>query len=151
MKQPAMFLDPLDAAASRAAAAETDFRREAAARIKALERDRSFAFRRLNLMRTIAEAIGRAESEEVAVASGLAMVRARLGWTSDSETRSAILSRFARVSQAAYASLHPEAQQPARDVLTALAEFEAWYAETHGASFWSLLEQPMPETPLVDF
>lgn len=151
MKQPSVFLDQLDAAAGRAAAAETEFRRQSAERIKALERDRSFAFRRLNLMRTIAEAIGRAEGEEMAVANGLAMVRARLGWTGDSETRSAILSRFAPVSQAVYASLHPEVQQPARDVLAALAEFETWYAETHGASFWSLLEQPMPETPLVDF
>jgi hypothetical protein len=153
MKATTTFLDQLAAAADDAAAAETAFRRETTERIKTLERDRSFAFRRLNLMRAIAEAVAGAESEELAVASGLAVLRARLGWSSDSEARSAVLTRFAPVSQAIFASTRqePETEPPAGDVLAALGVFEAWYAQTHGVEFWSLFEHPMPETPLVDF
>jgi hypothetical protein len=153
MKAATTFLDQLAATANDAAAMETAFRRESAERIKVLERDRSFAFRRLNLMRAIAEALAGADSEELAVASGLAVLRARLGWSSDSETRSAVLTRFAPVLQAVFASAprEPDAEPPTDDVLAALGVFEAWYAEAHGVGFWSLFEHPMPETPLVDF
>jgi hypothetical protein len=48
---PSSFFDALKQAADRAAAAEDGFRREAAARAKALERERAFAFRRLNFKR----------------------------------------------------------------------------------------------------
>lgn len=33
----------------------------------------------------------------------------------------------------------------------ALADFEGWYAETRGSSFWTLFEQQKPDTPRVDF
>jgi hypothetical protein len=151
MSPAAPFLETLEAAASAAAAAETAFRREAAERIKALERDRSFAFRRVNLMRPIAEAVARAESEEVAVAGSLAILRAKLGWSGDSETRSATLTQFAPVAQGLFASLRPQPEAPAVDVIALLATFEAWYAAAHRIPFWDLFDQPMPETPLVDF
>ncbi|HWA49190.1 MAG TPA: hypothetical protein VG742_13005 [Dongiaceae bacterium] len=161
----APFIQALDAAAHQAAATETAFRRESAERIRQLERDRSFAFRRLTLMRTIADAVSRAESEELAVAGGVAILRSKLGWSGDSEARSAILTRFAPVAKAAFANRMPKPDDPAAsqasetpppdapppDVLDALAAFEAWYDSTHSASFWTLFEQPMPETPLVDF
>ncbi len=51
------FLDALKAAADEAEVAEKQFRREAAQRIAGLERERSFAFRRLNLMRAVAAAV----------------------------------------------------------------------------------------------
>jgi hypothetical protein len=146
------FLDTLKAAADDADAAEGKFRREIAERTKALERERAFAFRRLNLMRAVADAIAAAESEEMAVASATAAVRARLGWASDSEARDAVLSRFAPVARAAFASLAPpEAEAEEADVIQALADFEAWYASTHDNAFWFLFEHYMPETPLVDF
>ncbi len=65
------FLDAL------AHAAEAAFRRDAAERIKALERERAFAFRRLNLMRAVADALATAETEEAAVATARAPQRAR--------------------------------------------------------------------------
>jgi hypothetical protein len=151
MSAAAPFLEALEAAASSAGAAETAFRREAAERIKSLERERSFAFRRMNLMRPIAEAVARAESEELAVAGSLAILRSKLGWSSDSEARSAVLARFAPVVQGLYASLRPEGDAPAINVLALLDAFETWYEATHRVSFWSLFDQPMPETPLVDF
>ena len=37
------------------------------------------------------------------------------------------------------------------DVSALLAAFETWYETNHRVSFWDLFDQPMPETPLVDF
>ncbi len=103
-------------------------------------------------MRTIADGIAEAESEEVAVANGLAVLRTRLGWHSDSEPRTAILSQFAPVAKAMFLSAAPpEAEAPDADVLATLTEFETWYAEKHGTPFWILFENHMPETPVVDF
>jgi hypothetical protein len=147
------FLDALERAADRATAAESDFRRGIAERIKALESERAFAFRRLNLMRAIAEVVAGAESEEVAVAGAGAVLRTKLGWSSESEARTAVVSRFAPVAQVMFASLAPSEDEdaPRPDVIKALAEFETWYAETHPGPFWSLFENYMPETPVVDF
>jgi len=152
MTPSASFLDALKTAADGAAAAESEFRRHAADRIKALERERAFAFRRLNLMRALADAVASAESEEIAVANGLAVLRARLGWSSDSDARSEVLSRFAPVAAAVFAYLAPpDEETPAADVGGALQEFEAWYAAMRGTSFWTLFEQYVAETPVVDF
>jgi hypothetical protein len=149
---PAAFLDALKAAADAAEAAEAKFRREIAERTRALERERTFAFRRLNFMRAVADAVASAESEEIAVASALAVTRTRLGWTSDSEARDEVLTHFAPVARALFASLAPpEAEAEEVDVRQSLADFEAWYADTHEGPFWALFEHYMPETPVVDF
>ena len=50
-------IDDLCKAADHAAAAEMQYRREAALRIAALENERAFAFRRLNLMRAVGDAV----------------------------------------------------------------------------------------------
>jgi hypothetical protein len=147
------FLDDLKRATERAAAVENDFRREIAQRIKALESERAFAFRRFNLMRAIADVVASSESEEIAVAGATALLRTKLGWSSDSEARSAVLSRFAPVAQAMFASLAPPGDEnaPTPDVIGALAEFERWYGATHPNPFWILFENYIPETPVVDF
>ncbi|HET6157049.1 MAG TPA: hypothetical protein VFE34_01780 [Dongiaceae bacterium] len=150
MSPVAPFLDTLEAAANQAASTETEFRRHAAQRIAQLERDRSFAFRRLSIMRAVSDAVSRAESKELAVAGAVAILRSKLGWSNDSEARSAVLTEFARVAESMFAGQQPE-EAPAADVLDLLAAFERWYDETHPAPFWTLFEQPMPETPLVDF
>ena len=147
----ASFLEALDAAANGAATAETAYRREAAERIRHLERERSFAYRRVNLMKAIADAAARADSAEMAVSAGQALLRAKLGWSGDSEARSVMLTEFAKVAQAVFVTLHPTEEQPAADVLAPLKEFETWYEATHRKPFWDLFDQPMPETPLVDF
>jgi hypothetical protein len=147
------FLDDLKRATERAAAAENDFRREIAQRVKALESERAFAFRRFNLIRAIADVVASAESEEIAVAGATALLRAKLGWSSDSEARTAVLSRFAPVAQVMFASLAPSNDEdaPPPDVIAALGEFERWYGETHPNPFWILFENYIPETPVVDF
>ena len=146
------FLVTLQAAADSAAVAEADCRREAQLRINGLETARAFAFRRLNVMRAIADAALAAESEEIAVATGLAVLRTKLGWHTDSEARAEVLSRFATVARTVHAGLSSGGKgEPEAGVTQALADFEAWYAETHIGPFWVLFDQHIPETPLVDF
>jgi hypothetical protein len=145
------FLEGLQVAARDADLAEAAFRRQVATRVAGLERDRAFAYRRLNLMRAIAEAVGQAEEEQPAVAYALAALRGRLGWESDSDARAAVLTRFAPVAQAMFASVVSNEQPSEMDVGASLARFEAWYSESHTTPFWTLFENYMPETPRVDF
>ncbi len=145
------FLEDLAAAARDAEAAEAAFRREVAARIARLEQERAFAFRRLNLMKAVAEAAGPAEDEQTAVAYVLAVLRARLGWESDSEVRAAVLTRFAPVAQAVFADRTANEENNETDVGAALMQFETWYSQTHRTPFWTLFEHYIPETPRVDF
>src|ERR1700709_2470640 len=144
------YLDVLKLAADNSSVAENEFRNQLAARIKELEKQRSFAFRRLNLMKEVSGVIAGAESEEIAVAVATAVLRAKLGWADDSGARMGVGSSFAPVAQAMFASLAPveseDEEKP--DVIEALAEFEAWYAETHPNPFWVLFENYMPETPV---
>jgi hypothetical protein len=143
-------LATFEAAAAAADKAEAALRKRAAAEIAAAERERAFAYRRLNLMRTLARAIGSAESEAAAVGRGLAAVRIQLGWESD--TRTETLSRLAPVVRTTFASLVPaeDGEAPAADVSGALADFEAWYERTYGRPFWALFEQEIAELPLVE-
>src|SRR5262245_36747653 len=96
----APFLDALEAAAEEAEATEARFRREAAERIGALEKERAVAFRRLNLMRAVAEAVADADDEDAAAESARATLTGRLGWDTDSEARTEVLARFAAVGRA---------------------------------------------------
>ena len=146
------FLDALAQAARQAEQAEIAFQREIATRTKALEQERAFAHRRLNVMRAVAAAVAHAETEEDAIAQALATVREKIGWASESEARTETLMQFAPVARAAFLSLTPpEADAEEVDVATALATFEAWYVGTHPQPFWMLFETYMPETPRVDF
>ena len=145
----ASFLLELKTAAEAAKTAEASFRREATLRVAALEKERAFAFRRLNLMQAIAEAMVSAESEEIAVASAFAALRTRLGWNSDSEARSEVIMHFSPVALAVFRASGED--EFAADAHEAVAAFERWYGETRGSPFWILFEHQMPDTPLVDF
>jgi len=143
------FLDGFKAAAARAEAAETQYRQEAAQRIAQLEKERAFAFRRLNLLSAVAGAVGQAENEEVAVANGLALLRDRVNWSTVDEARSEVLSRFAGVVAAVSRGLTQPDDSP-DSVAGTLAEFEAWYLDHRRNPFWMLFEQELPELPLVE-
>ena len=145
---PASFLLELRTAAETAKAAETSFRHKAARRIAALEQERAFAFRRLNLMQLIADAIASSESEDIAVASAFAALRMRLGWNPDSEMHSQVISHFAPVARAIF---RDSSGDQSADIHAELASFEHWYCETRGSILWVLFEQQMPDTPVVDF
>jgi hypothetical protein len=145
-------LATFEAAATAASRAEAALRKRMEAEIAAAERDRAFAYRRLNLMRTLARAVAHADSEEAAVGRGLAAVRAEIGWDSDSDTRSEALSRLAPAVRATFACLQPvqERDAPGLDVAQCLADFEAWYERVHGRPFWGLYDRHIEEMPLVE-
>lgn len=145
------FLLDLKAAAEAAKRVEEGFRRDAALRIRALEEERAFAFRRYNLMQAIVGAMVSAESEEIAVANALAALRTRLGWHSDSEAQAEVMTRFSPVVLALFRTQVSHDGEMADLAGKALADFERWYAEARGSSFWALFEQQMPDTPRVDF
>ena len=147
----ASFVGKLRAEAERAATAEAAFRREAAEKTALLERERAFAFRRFNLMRTVADGVATAGDEEIAAATGVGILRSRLDWTEGSDRQAAILSQFAAVARALFACRSEEAEAKVSDAAQALAEFEAWYEQAHGAPFWGLFDQPIEDTPRVDF
>lgn len=175
MTPAAAFLERLKQAADLAAAAESAYRREAWARIAVLERDRAIAFRRANLMQVIGEAARGAPDgspggqeqggqdqtgeemagEEMAIARALALLRERLGWPPDSESCLTVLSRFAPIAAALHRASWPSGKAgPAGagdEIAGALDTFEHWYEAAYNISFWSLFENEMPETPLVDF
>jgi hypothetical protein len=143
------FVDELRRAADSAAAVEAQFRKDAAERIALLECERAFAFRRLNLMRAVSDAVARAETEEEAISDGLAALRAKLDWPNEND--SPLMSRFSAVAQAIFASLKGSEEELERGLAETLAEFERWHVSAYGVPFWMLFEQPMAETPRVDF
>ncbi len=103
-------------------------------------------------MRAVSDGVGSAQSEEIAVANALTVMRNALNWSSDSAALQATLSDFAPVAVAIFVNQAPkESEPPEVDVLAALAKFEAGYIERLGSSFWVLFENHMPETPVVDF
>lgn len=145
------FLDHLKAAATSAHEAENALRKRMAEEIARLERQRAFAYRRLNLMNEVTKAAASAEDEDAAVARGLAVLRTELGWTSESETRKATLERFERVVRAAIAGLSStETAESAPDIADELSGFETWYESTYGKPFWVLFDQEIQEIPLVE-
>ncbi len=141
----AAVLARLDAAKVAADVAETAYRAEAARRTEELARERAHAWRRADLMRSLAGTLDGIGDAEMAAAAGQALLRARLGWSDDSEARAEVLARFAPVAVAFFemeSAAAPEA---------ALAAFEEWYATTRQSAFWYLFEHYLPDTPLVDF
>jgi hypothetical protein len=149
----AALIAELEVAATAAQQAENALREKMAQEVARLERRRAFAYRRLNLMRTLAPAIASAESEEAAVAKGLAILRTELGWTYDSETRKETLTRFEPVVRATFAGLVPgEAETPvtAADIHKELSDFETWYETRFERPFWALFDQEIVELPLVE-
>jgi hypothetical protein len=156
MTPTATFLDALKSAADQASGAETAFHRELAQRVKMLEEERAYAFRRLNLMQLIANSVMGSEDRDVAIAGSLAMVRIELGWDGDDEGHGLVMTQLKSVSEAVLAVLNPPVEDdaqpkaPVPDPVQALKQFEQWYATTYQRSFWSLFDQERPELPLVE-
>jgi hypothetical protein len=150
--QPPAFLATLEAAAHAADAEETTFRREAAARIETMERARTFAFRRLNVLRAMAEAAGRAPDPDASIAAQVGLIRDRIGWRRpEDETPRAVLERLAPLAASVDAEVRAGADADTGDSCAELERFERWYAERFGVPFWALFDHHSPETPVVDF
>jgi len=144
-------LAAFEKAAGTASEAEAAMRRQMEAEMLRLERERAFAYRRLNFMRALSSGILPAENEQAAVANGCVVVRAELGWENDSETRTETLARLAPVIEATFACLTAAAGDRAADhIVQALSDFEAWYRARFEQPFWMLFERHVEELPLVE-
>lgn len=145
------YLEQLHGRARDTQAAETEFRREAARRTKALEEARTHAARRYHLVKDVLAAMRPHAEEAAAVAAAQAQLCRRFGWPVEPDPRHRpILDAFAPVAAAFYLAALPEPELPC-DPAAALEAFERWFEARSGRSIWSLLDQPAADTPVVDF
>lgn len=144
----ATYLDSLDATARMASAAEVEHQKEAAARAAELRTERAFAWRRLNLMRSLAGAVRGAEKAEDAATAGRAAMLGLVGWNGSTQAQRDAADRFAPVVLAVWAALREG--EDGTDPGAALVEFEDWFAAERGAPFLGLMEREMVELPLVE-
>jgi hypothetical protein len=145
-------LAEFEAAAKSALAAEDELRKSMLERIAHLERRRAFAFRRMRLVRVLADAAASEVSEtgDAWPAQRLA-VRQELGWSATSETNDAILARLEPVGRAVWRRVTGAEEEAPADVVPELEAFEAWFQEKHGKPFYAVFDQYFPEVPVVDF
>lgn len=143
------FLDELQRAAHDAGVAEETTRREALQRIKASEQARAFAYRRLNLVKAVAEAVSGAKDDVEAAARGTAAMLREINWTGASQRQRDVADRFLPV----VAAIHGTGKEGAAPASPAeqLAAFEAWYRADRGGEFLALMEVEVVELPLVEF
>lgn len=146
------FLDLLASAASRAEIAEVEFRNSVAREIATRERIRQFAYRRLDLARTMVAALRSCETAAEAHVAGAAAFKRELGWNTETEPRKAVLSAWSSVVAAIWQSLRPDtAAEAAATPESAFADFETWYEAKHGQPFLATFDVELPELPVVEF
>ncbi len=155
MTQSSPVLAALHEAAIAAQKAELAFRESIAAEMARRERERQFAFRRLEIVREMMRALTPAEGEDAAVAAQRAALKRELGWVGESEARRRILEAWLPVAAAIWhaspAAADKGAPPAGTSVQAALATFEAWYEREMGTPFLALMDQEMVEIPVVEF
>lgn len=164
MKHDAPFIAHLENAAVTAHQAEMTFRDSISAEIARLERERQFAFRRVELAKTMLRAAARGEDFDAAIAAQFAALRAELGWHGDNDDRRAVLEAWRPVAAAVAASIGKTAAAAAGSgeaaaasdvdhaaVAGAMTGFEAWYEAKFGRPFLAFLDVEIPEMPVVEF
>lgn len=146
------FLAAMEQTAIAAQREEIAFRENIAAEIAKRERARQFAFRRLDLARTMTAAATGAEGEEEAVTRQLAAFKRELDWHSETEARKRILDQWRPVALAVWRSVDPNAEAGvASDVPEAVLAFESWYEKEQGQPFLVLFDHEIEEMPVVEF
>src|SRR5690554_4834880 len=129
----ASYLENLHAAARAASAAEVEHQKQAAARAAELRNERAFAWRRLNLMRGLADAVRGAETAEAAIAAGRTAMLGMVGWNGATQAQRDVADRFRPVVLAVWNACREQGEET--DAGAALAEFEAWFAAERGSPF----------------
>ncbi|WP_072394598.1 hypothetical protein [Hyphomicrobium sp. CS1GBMeth3] len=141
-----------EAAAEAARDAEALLRKSMAEEIARAERRRAFAFRRARLIRLLVAGATGAETEEAALAQQSRVICADLGFSVDNPAHVEILDRLEPVGKAVWQCVcTTDDQMDAATANDALHNFEAWFENARGQSFYVLFERPAPKTPLVDF
>lgn len=147
----AKYVDDLDRQARAANAAEDEFRNNITKRMRELEEARAFAFRRLNLVKAIGVAVAGAKDDEEAKAQGASAFLTEVNWTGGSQSQRDVVAKFEPVALALWAASKPEATaEEAERVSKELAAFEEWFGQNREAAFLTLMQQELPELPLVE-
>lgn len=151
------FIVELASVATAAQKEEISFRRSIAEEIARRERERQFAYRRLDLARLMAAAAIGAGTFEEAHGKQIEALKAELGWHDDSERRKPIFAAWQAVSRAVWEQIEPAkaaAEGAVGDgptVAEALHTFEDWYRDEIGAEFLAVFDVEIPEMPVVEF
>lgn len=147
----AAYIADLENNARAASIEEEDFRRNIAAKVREHEQARAFAYRRLNLMKTVAGAVAAAKDEEEAKTMGSAAFLREIGWTGATEFQRQTAEHFAPVAIVLWQANAEEAPEDSgKTIEKELAAFESWYAEQRETPFLQVMEQEAPVLPLVE-
>ena len=147
----ANYFDELDRIAKAANFAEDEFRRNITKRVKELEVERAFAFRRLNLMKSIGQAVADAKDEEEVKVKASECSLAEVNWTGGSQAQRDVVEKFTPVALAVWNASKPEAKpEDVAKIEPELTAFEEWFAQNREAPFLTLMEVEMVELPLVE-
>lgn len=139
------FASLFDRAADAAKAAEAAYRKTAAAEIARLEAERVTAFRRARLVRMLEDSAAGAGTRDDAMQRQRARLCREFGWSGEASGERAVLDRIAPLCAALSGG------EVKRDVAGSLLDFEAWFEADRGVSFYTLFDQYVQETPVVDF
>lgn len=140
----------LDHVARAASAAEETCRREHAERIRKLELERIYAFRRLTLVKSIASAMNGAKDQEEATAWATSAFLREVNWTGASESQREAIERFKLLIDAIWRLQQGEAQEDDKEFEREFEAFEQWFAENRNGAFLSLMDGEVLELPLVE-
>ena len=142
-------LATLAARAEAASAEEGAYRREAARRTEVLERARAFAYRRLNLLKRMAETAADETDPRKAADARVVAAFADIGWIGGS------LDELDEKGRETEAKFRPVAEALGKGdepgMIAALDAFEVWFAERFKRDFCAVFDRYVPDTPKVDF
>lgn len=144
-------LDAFEAAAETAQKTEMTVRRKLADEVARLERERTFAFRRVRLLRTLLNAAETQDNEQDALAAERRALCRELDWNGETEAQAAILDRLQPVALSVWNCTCAHDQQDPAAITQELQAFEAWHEAAHGKSFYALFDRYVPQVPVVDF
>jgi hypothetical protein len=143
-------IEDLRRRAEQAARAEAAYRVEARDRLAALEEARIGAYRRIELVDALMQAVAAGEDRATAVDAGVSRLCDMTGWAADHPAYEEVRSQLAAVADEGWLAAHPGEGQG--DVVRAFTRFEAWYVERFKTAFTALVAREEPSlTPLVDF
>lgn len=146
----ATYIGDLDRIARAASAAEEQFRKEAARRAEELRKERVFAFRRLNLLRAVGNAVRSADKAEEAQANGRHVLSREAGWSGATPAQQEAADRFAPVTLSIWAATGEGREGDGISTADAMASFEKWFEESRKTAFLNLMEREVVELPLVE-
>jgi len=145
------FVEELDRRAKAANAVEDEFRSSFTKRVRELEEARAFAFRRLNLVKSVGGAIADAKDEEEAKSKASAVFLIEVGWTGGSQSQRDVVEKFMPVAIAIWNASKPDAKpEDGEKIEVELSAFEAWFGQNREAPFLTLMQQETVELPLVE-